>query len=107
MKKHITTAFLLFIWSIFFVWISTFFDGITISAYDELQTKFPIYIGFPIPYVELISPHIDPPLPYTYDMRCCTSAVHYHLFWQGTGIVFFVSYILVELGRYMFLRYKN
>jgi hypothetical protein len=105
--KHIIKTVLLFIWSVFFVWISLFFDGKEIHSVKELNETFPFKIGFPVPFLELTSSNIDPPLPYTYNWKCCTSIFHYDLYWQSVGVTFLGSVILFELAKYAFTKYRN
>ncbi|PLR69093.1 hypothetical protein [Bacillus sp. UMB0893] len=105
--KQVIKAALLFIWSLIIVWISVFFDGKELNSGEELKEALPFYIGFPVPFLELTSSTIDPPLPFTYNRQCCVSMFHEDLYWQGVAVTFLASFILFEIAKYLFIKYRN
>jgi hypothetical protein len=77
-----------------FVFSTAFIDGRTINSYEELRESFPMLIGVPIGFVELDGVKIDPPLPYFYGIKCCSSVWHQDKFYFSILIVFLFLILL-------------
>lgn len=93
----------LFAVSFAFVLISGFTDGVRIDKYEEIETKFPYNAGFPIPFVKLGQPKIDPPLPYTYSGTCCFMHFSWNKYWYSVLITFVFLIGLMQVIK----RFKN
>ncbi len=97
----------MFLLSCIFVYSTAFFDGKMIKTYDELKESFPMFIGFPIGFVELIGVNIDPPLPYFYGIRCCGTVWHQDKFLLAVLIVFLFLCLVYLVAYFVILRVKK
>lgn len=88
MKKNILLYCVLFVFSTILVFTSSFTDGVRIENEDELQSAFPYEVGFPIPFVTLDYPRVDPPLPYTYSGNCCSRYYSWNKYWFSVILTF-------------------
>lgn len=87
-----------FFFSIIFVLITGFQNGVTIEVRNELQSTFPYdEVGFPIPFVTLDHPIIDPPLPYTYSGNCCFRYYSWDKYWYSVIVTFISLTVIIKL----------
>lgn len=106
LKKFVVLP-LMFLISCIYVYSTAFFDGKMIKTYDELKESFPMFIGFPIGFVELTVVNIDPPLPYFYGIRCCGTVWHQDKFLLSVLIVFLFLCLIYLVAYFVISRVKK
>lgn len=94
-----------FLFSIIFVLISSLVVGIRVEDRNELQSTFPSEVGFPIPFVTLNHPTIDPPLPYTYSGNCCFRDYSWDKYWYSVILTFISLIIVIKLIKKSYMKF--
>ncbi len=105
-KKVIVLTGMLFA-SFVFVLLTGLLGGKQIRTYDELESAFPVFIGFPVGFIELKWPKIDPPLPYVYGIDCCGIEVHQGPFFLSVLIVFCFFILVYWISIFVFSKVKE
>lgn len=95
----------MFSFAITFVLITGFQDGIRIDDRNELQSTFPYEVGFPIPFVTLNHPIIDPPLPYTYSGNCCFRYYSWDKYWYSVIVTFISLIVIIKLIQKIYVNF--
>lgn len=101
MKKIILLYSVLFVFSTILVFTSSYTDGLRIENENELQSAFPHEVGFPISFVTLDYPRIDPPLPYTYRGNCCSRYYSWNTYWLSVILTFTTLILVLMIIAYM------
>jgi hypothetical protein len=95
----------IFLFSIIFVLLTSLLDGVKIEDRNEIQSTFPYEVGFPIPFVTLDYPIIDPPLPWTYKGNCCFRFYSWDKYWYSVIVTFIFLIVIIKLIQKIYVKF--